>query len=332
MKKKFTALLLAALLCTLPFSALADATFTNAKTLFDLGLLKGTGGAFSYEGLELGRNATRAEVCTTIVRMLGKEKKAAYQQNAHPFSDVPAWASDNIGWLYENYLVSGISDTYFGAMDIATVQQFSTMLLRVLGFDDSRGDFSFDSAVSFAQHYGLLTPEIASRYELSRADMINMCYCALMLNLKNSNRKLIVKLCDERAVIKELAESAGLLKEASLSDSFPGINETLGNITAKKINNRYVITLSSSAEEYGLRVYVREAGKLMKEVPLSNRGDGLYMKKSEIYYPGGSRAGYVSELYVYGLDTSKSYSFIVIKTTSEGELYKITGKSSVAES
>ena len=112
--------------------ASAETVEEKAKVLFDLGLLKGTQTEFSIESLELDRNATRAEICTTIVRMLGKEEKSHYQQNPHPFNDVPDWASDYVGWLYENYLVNGVSDTYFGAEDIATVQQFSTMLLMTL--------------------------------------------------------------------------------------------------------------------------------------------------------------------------------------------------------
>ena len=66
--------------------ASAETVEEKAKVLFDLGLLKGTQTEFSIESLELDRNATRAEICTTIVRMLGKgwtpelyfEQKAAY--------------------------------------------------------------------------------------------------------------------------------------------------------------------------------------------------------------------------------------------------------------
>lgn len=326
MKKSILSIALIIAVCLSQITVFAGSTIDNAKVLYDMGLLKGSGSSFSEESLELTRNATRAEACTTIVRMLGKEAKANYQQNPHPFADVPQWASNNIGWLYENYLVNGVSDTYFGAGDIATVQQFATMLLRVLGFNDSEGDFSFNTAVDTAKNYGILNAAMANRYELSREDMINMCYNALILNIKNSNRKLIAKLCDEKAVNKQLAENNGLLKEPTLSDSFANIPENLGQITVINSGGHYRIKLATPAEEYGLRVYVKEDGGLMKEIPYY--GDE-YMQKGKISYPGGSAAGYVSDITVYGLDTSKTYSFIVIKTTSEGEFYQIVGKSTV---
>ena len=210
MKRKI-ALLLCAVMIMASFAVHGAGTEEEAKTLYDLGLLRGTGDTFDLHSLELSRNATRTEISITIVRMLGKEEKANYQQNPHPFSDVPSWAGNYIGWLYENYLVNGVSDTYFGANDTATVAQFVTMMLRVLGYDDSEGDFSYNSAASFAKSIGLIDASIASKNELSREDMVTICYNALSQNLKNSRRTLMDKLCDEGAVDENAAKSSGLL-------------------------------------------------------------------------------------------------------------------------
>ncbi len=330
MKKSILAIFMVAVMLFSGVTAFADQTVDRAKVLYDMGLLKGTGSYFSVEGLELSRNTTRAEACTTIVRMLGKEEKVNYQQNPHPFGDVPAWAGNYVGWLYENYLVNGVSDTYFGAQDIITVQQFSTMLLRVLGYDDSRGDFSYANAVNFAIGCGLIDSEIASHWELSRKDMINMCYTALRLNLKNSARTLIKKLCDEGAVSKTVAENTGIMKEASISDAFPDVPQTLGRISVLAEGGKFTIRFSNPAEEYGLRVFVKEKGGVLQEAALPGNSGSIRLEKGEITYPSGSAAGYVSELYVYGLSSGKEYSFIVIKTSSEGALYSIFGKSAEA--
>jgi len=331
MKKIVAVILLGVLMCMYCTPAFALSTTEKAKVLYDLGLLKGTTSSFSEEGLELDRNASRAEICVTIVRMLGKEKKANYQKNGHPFNDVPSWAGSYVGWLYENYLVNGKEDVYFGAQDVATVKQFSAMLLRVLGFDDSKRDFLYDDSVNFAKNYGLLDSEIASHYELSRRDMIKMCYNALRAKIKNSNRTLIRKLCDERAVEKNKATNLGILKETDISDSFPDVPSTLGNISIKTEGDAFKIVLEKAAEHYGLRVFVREDGGVLTEIPLTSAGNTMYMKKGKKSYPGGSAAGYVNELYVYGLNTSKKYSFIVLKTTSEDELYRATAKSGLAK-
>ncbi len=327
MKKRFTALFLVILISFSQINVCADTVLSKAETLYTLGLLKGNTDTFSEEGLQLERNATRAEICTTIVRMLGKEEKAHYQQNAHPFTDVPAWANDYVGWLYENYLVNGISDTYFGAQDIATVKQFSTMLLRVLGFSDAKGDFNYDSSVEFSQNYGLLDTETATHYELSRKDMVLMCYNALRLNIKNSNRKLINKLCDEGSVNEQLALSSGILKEASISDSFPDVPENLGEISILVSGSTFVINMHTPVEEYGIRVYVKEENGVLKEI---GKSGAVSFRKGQIQYLGGGAAGYIDTIYVNGLNTASKYSFIVIKTTSEGALYHKTGKSAVA--
>lgn len=328
MKKAFVAMLTATAIFFSQSLAFAGESLEKAKALYSLGIIKGTGDTFSEESLNLDRNATKAEACTTIVRLLGKEEKASYQQNSHPFNDVPLWASNNIGWLYENYLVNGTSDTYFGAQDIATVQQFSAMLLRVLGFSDTNGeDFSYDQATSFASNYGLIPANLTWQYELSRETMVIMCYNALKSNIKNSNRKLIKKLCDEGAVDSCVAESSGILKPPSLSDAFPDVEENLGDIRVQNKGNHFEIQFRNPAEEYGLRVFVLEDGGVMKEIPLY--GNDEYITKGEISYIGGGKAGYLSSLYVHGLDMWKPYSFIVIKTSSEGENYKTYGKSSI---
>lgn len=329
MKKLLSIFMSLSLIFSLTTGVFGASIEEKSKTLYDLGLLKGTGSEFTIESLQLGRNATRAEICTTIVRMLGKEKKSHYQQNPHPFSDVPAWASDYIGWLYENYLVNGVSNTYFGAQDIATVKQFSTMLLRVLGYSDSEGDFSYDAAVSFAQNKGLVDSAIASHWELSRSDMITMCYNALRLNIKNSNRTLAKKLCDEGAIDKSLATSTGILSTPTLSDSFPDVLENLGKISVSQNGNSFNIHFAQDVEHYGVRVFVKEGNSgILREIKTSGN---TYFTKGNIEYKNGGAAGYISDLYIYGLDISKKYSFIVIKTTSEGEFYQTVGKSSVAQ-
>ncbi len=320
--KKWAAFCLAA--CLFLTTAVSAQTVEHAKALFDLGLLKGTGTGFSEEGLELERNATRVEICITVVRMLGKEEKANYQQNGHPFTDVPAWGSAAVGWLYENYLVNGISDTYFGAQDTATVQQFSTMLLRVLGYQDAAGDFSYAKASDFAVSVGLLPAASAGRTALSRSDMIDMCYKALKAPIKNSKRLLVRKLCDEGAVLEAVAEQTGVLTPPSISDAFASVPENLGKISVKRSGPTARLTLAQPVEHYGVRVFVQKDGGGVQEA----KGlGGIYMQKGEISYINGGSAGYIREIKVGGLHPDAEYQFIVVKTSSEGELYQIMGKS-----
>ena len=79
----------ASLAVSVSVNAASDDAISAAKDLFDAGLMKGNTGTFSVEALELDRPATRAEIAVTITRLLGKETKALYQKNPHPFTDVP---------------------------------------------------------------------------------------------------------------------------------------------------------------------------------------------------------------------------------------------------
>lgn len=306
-----------------------DAALSAAQTLYTLGLLKGNSDTFSAEGMELDRTATRAEISVTITRMLGKDEKARYQQNAHPFTDVPDWASDYVGWLYENYLVNGASDTYFGANDIASVQQFCTMMLRVLGYSDAEGDFYYDSATSFALSIGLIDSQMLNRYELVRGDMVKICLNALQLPIKNSNRLLSTKLSDEKVFSKALAESAGLNVSTNVLEGyFSAVDHTLPDISASKNGSTIRIRINGDIEEYGVRVfYTSKAQPTVTEVPLGT--SGLHYEKGKISYLGGGFAGYIDQLSIFGITDTTDLQVIVIKTSSEDALYNILGKTNI---
>ena len=301
----------------------------KAKALYDLGLIKGTSETFSAESLELYRNATRTEICVSIVRLLGKENKAKYQSNAHPFYDVPSWAGDYIGWLYENYLVNGYSDTYFGSGDVANINQFCTMLLRVLGYNDTKGDFSYGGAAEKAYEIGICTTQPDGNASLMREEMVVMMYNALKTPIKNSSRKLVTKLCDEKVLNTMTVEALGLMTNNALADYFSNVENTLGSISVKYSAGKHTIGLLKEAEHYGIRVFVQEKDtNIVTEI--RSEGD-VYFKKGKIKYYNYDPAGYISSITVYGLNSDKHYSFIVIKTSSEGELYSISGKSDIAD-
>ena len=97
----------------------------QAEMLKALGLFIG-----SDKGFELDRHLTRAEAAVLIVRFMGEEKNAEAQANAHPFTDVPAWADACVGWLYQNEITAGISATAYGSTYFVTYWQFTAFLSR----------------------------------------------------------------------------------------------------------------------------------------------------------------------------------------------------------
>lgn len=113
----------------------------QAEFLQKLGLFAGTD-----KGFELGRAMTRAEAAAMLCRFLGGAAEAESGGFSHPFNDVPAWASNPVGWLYQNKLTYGVSAKQYGASQPVTAQQFAAFLSRALtGEDDMVGQLLTES-------------------------------------------------------------------------------------------------------------------------------------------------------------------------------------------
>lgn len=102
-------------------------TEAQAQMLYDLGLFRGT-----ENGFELEKPMTRAEAAAMLTRFLGAEQEALAGEWEHPFTDVPQWADPYIGWLYENGLTKGVSETRYGAQENVTCWQYNTFLRRAI--------------------------------------------------------------------------------------------------------------------------------------------------------------------------------------------------------
>lgn len=106
--------------------------YAQAEMLKKLGLFIGTG-----KGFELERSMTRCEAAVMLVRFLGMEQTVQTGSFRHPFTDVPQWADNYVGWLYENGVTKGVSETKFNAAEEVTYWQYATLLSRAIaGTDD----------------------------------------------------------------------------------------------------------------------------------------------------------------------------------------------------
>lgn len=109
------------------------------------------------QGYELDRAATRVEGVVMLIRLLGQEADARAFTGGHPFTDVPAWADRYVAYAYARGYTSGVSATAFGASMALRYQDHMTFLLRALGYDDSKGEFSWASADQTAVRLGIQT-------------------------------------------------------------------------------------------------------------------------------------------------------------------------------
>ena len=154
--KRFLSLLLAVVLSVmvLPIGAYArnvSLEESHARALKQLGLFKGV----SDTDFDLERPATRIEAIVMLIRLLGCENDALSYHRWHPFTDVPSWADDYVGYAYAEGLSNGISATEFGTGE-ASSAMFLTFALRALGYDDSIGDFTWSNPYDLAGELNLI--------------------------------------------------------------------------------------------------------------------------------------------------------------------------------
>lgn len=200
--KKIITLLLATLMLisVLPLWALADVLLIapnpntakdtgadEALALNSLGLLAGKGtNADGSINFDLGGSLTRAESITQIVRFYGAEKKATSETNAHPFTDLPAWAVPYVSYAYANGITAGVSATKFDATSAISDYAFLTAVLRLLGYKDAEGDFVWNNPYELAKTVGLIadtTPDTS----FTRGDAFVICYNALTATVKSGD-------------------------------------------------------------------------------------------------------------------------------------------------
>lgn len=201
----------------------AEVDYTEeADMLNSLGLFNGT-----ESGYELNRVPTRVEAAAMLVRLLGGEKEANEMKYEHPFTDVPDWANNIVGYMYEKGYTTGIGNNLFGSNQVTIARDYTTFMLRSLGYSSS-SDFNYLEAIDYAVSQGIITQDDAASLnsiEFKRNEMVLLSYRTLNSKLKESENKLIDKLFDSGSINKPEE-----IKQDSISDSetvLSGIDSSL---------------------------------------------------------------------------------------------------------
>lgn len=187
MKKKLLAIILTATMCfsIIPVSA-ANATDAQnkAQALKTLDLFKGV----SDTDFELDRAPTRTEAIVMFLRIMGAEDAALAQAQSHPFTDVPSWADDYIGYAYKYGYTNGVSATKFGSEETADAATYLTFMLRALCYSDSSGgQFTWDNPYDLATQIGILTSDVNTQY-FTRGDAAVISWNTLFVPMNGGNK------------------------------------------------------------------------------------------------------------------------------------------------
>jgi len=236
MKKLISLLLVLVFSCCLVTAALAadsgDA-LTAAKTLYGMGLFSGTGtDAGGVPDFDLDKVPTRAEAVTMLVTLLGKSDAAKAGTWTTPFTDVPAWAAPYVGYAYENGLTAGLSKTLFGSSSPITGQQYLTLVLSALGYDEG-ADFSWQNASALADKLGLAGGD-SSAAEFLRGDLAIISASALTQNFKGTDVDLTQVIALGKSLAAESDADIPAVEIAAIAQTVAGSNGKLSgeDITA----------------------------------------------------------------------------------------------------
>lgn len=200
MKKIGFLLLLTLILSTTTFAYTNQAQYEDyALKLKEIDVFKG-----SDKGFELERKTTRLEAAILFVRLLGAEKTAKEMKYPHPFTDVPNWGDSYVGYLYNEGLTKGVNAITFGSDLDVRGNDYMTFILRALGYDDSIGDFSWQTSADFALEKGLINAndyeEIHNKLWIIRDVIAKFSYLTLNIQMKNSDITLLEHLIQTGAI------------------------------------------------------------------------------------------------------------------------------------
>ena len=187
--------------------------YTNeADKLNSLGLFNGT-----KNGYELDRVPSRVEAAAMLVRLLGAEEDAKQMNYKHPFTDVPEWANSIVGYMYEKGYTKGISDNKFGSEQLTNARDYTTFMLRTLGYDAD--DFNWEKSIDFAVEKEMITLEEAQILQgqtFKRNEMVFVSYSTLKTKANGETDSLAKKLVDSGVITAQKASDAGVVHYETL--------------------------------------------------------------------------------------------------------------------
>lgn len=181
--KKILALFLAFTMVFLVVTpSLAENTSNNkyeeaGKTLKDLGVLVGN----AKGDLMLDSNLKRQHMIVLLSILYGESKEASKFVGINKFKDLTPKHSQDIhyiNWAVSKGLISGYTDGTFGIDQEITVQEYQSVLLRVLGYELEEADWPM--VPQFSEKYGLMEDiEAKASAKMNRGVMAIMTINAL---------------------------------------------------------------------------------------------------------------------------------------------------------
>ncbi len=229
---------------------ITDLYETAADVLYMHGLFKGGSNGFDLTG-----DSTKAQAAIMVVRLIGAEDEVLNGSFSHPFSDVPAWASDYVGYLYQKGIDIAESKTALGTENI-DLDEFLILLIQSLGYDGVTLSSSADDVFDYAIQIGLLTEAEKAQLkdtEFDRGTMVYVAHKALNTRVAGTKTTLFEQL-KANGHIKSLPAPDSITKYGNPEETSVAVQQTAA------VNTSIGDTIVSKAKP-NLGIRYRSGGK-----------------------------------------------------------------------
>ncbi len=261
-----------------------------ALRLYYLGMISGTS-VNANGGVEfaLDRGLTRLEAAIFAVRLMGAEEEAENAAYAHPYTDVPDWASAYVGYMYNRGLLNFVGNRQFRPNAAVTCDEFMSYILYALGYRVTDGDYSTIMAATIARRIGICVTE--KDEALTRGGACAAMYNALRTTMKNSEKVLSNKLVESGRISYE--DAIFLLWSENKE-------ETEFYMSAARYGRQWIIpdgyyTIASAENGKNMAASVAESAISLKE-PATDASHSFRLERTErgtyLIYSAASRGGF----------------------------------------
>ncbi|MBR5229044.1 MAG: S-layer homology domain-containing protein, partial [Firmicutes bacterium] len=221
------------------FAETNDVEITNqydisADRLYVYGLFKG-----GEEGYNLESESDRVQAAVMLVRLLGAEEQVLKNTYYHPYTDVPKWASNYVGYLYQNEIILTTEKDKFGPDEKISATDYTVGVLSALGYHKVDAGDREKAVYRAAKNAGLLTAEevsLISETEFNRGTMVYISEKALNTKIKGAQVTLYEKL-DKAGIIKNLPEPTDEIRYGKTAVKLANAKKAAANIITKAKEN-----------------------------------------------------------------------------------------------
>jgi|GEM_PF-2753854 len=184
-----------------------------ANMLYTLGLFRGVGVDTDGNPIFAPEDRlNRIQALVLTLRLLGLENDVYAFEGENPFEDAAGWQVPYISYAYAHGITRGVSATRFAPSDYVTFQQFTTFLLRSLGYNDNGdGDFTFAIALEKSLAIGMYTQIVFNELnveEFTRGNAVTAMISALLTNIRGAEDMTLLDSLVADEVIKPEAMEA----------------------------------------------------------------------------------------------------------------------------